>query len=1029
MGHEFKYWAFISYNSKDKAWSHWLHRHLDGYRPPKRLVGRPNRDGKIPAQTLPVFRDREDLAGASSLADSLEANLRASQYLIVVCSPNSAGSPYVNDEVKYFKSLGREDRVFCFIVGGSPSASDNTCCYPPAVRQKYGADGIPSAEKAHPLAPDARPQGDGRRKACTKLIAGLLGVDNDELARREWWRTFWRRTRIASATTAAVAAIGAVALFAWNQHVAHLVENGRTDLLAGRAESALESLSAAYSAGDHSPAVLLMLRQARLSLPAAVPYKAGNELFCATFSPDDTRVVVAGHSGNTLIYDARTGKAGRPLRNSSGRCVNSAVFNQDGTLVLTASDDGLARLWDPNRPDAPIASFQHTKTTSKVYPAVFSPDYSLIATTGEDGTAKIWDAKARGTVSTPLRQFTGHQLPQSPSGIDTLVFNRQGTLVVTAGKGDKTARIWSPLTGEEIAHLSVPGKDGLRYAGFSPDGQRVVTCSWTGDATLWRVTGEKINQLIAPSAITTAWTRRACFSDDGKKLVTASADGIARVFDGETGTLLYTLDHASKALNTELKKIRNAAIRADGQLIATSGGDWLVKLWRPNASSDPAVLEAHSNWVNQVEFSHDGTRLSSAGQDGYAFIWDVTDPRSPKKITRLPTEPPFLAGLAGGARTTSVPLLEGHAAFIALTHFSPDGMYALTVDTAGIACVWSATTGKKITTLPAEQKPDAPFVVTDAVFNHDGRRLVAGAENGHVIVWDVPTRARLFDEDVLGGFRVHKVHFCADPNIVIVAGETGVKLLDLQTKTAVSKFDQRLLAVSRDGQLLAVKNANESQGPRICRIDGTEVCVLPASDGSLNCLNFSPSGRFVAVTANGDLSAWDLQQKGRSLFPRRKAHDGDAWFAGFSPDDSCIVTLGTDNQAQLWRVSDGKPLGALIVSPHETPNFADVPDRKGFLPTATFSADSRFVCTTSFESRVRVWDVATRLEVARLTEFPQEVATAAFSAQGALLLAGARDGSARIWNLGYETDSAETIAKLANGRLLVTGDSSGTPSR
>ena len=174
-----KYWAFISYSHRDRRWAEWLLRRLEGYRLPQALVGRQTRDGPLPRRLFPVFRDRDELASSSELGVEVERALRASRYLVVICSPHSARSHWVNEEIRYFKSLGREDRVRCFIVDGEPLRGDARECFASALLQRL--DGTPS----EPIAADARAQGDGRERARLKLIAGLVGVGYDELRRRD----------------------------------------------------------------------------------------------------------------------------------------------------------------------------------------------------------------------------------------------------------------------------------------------------------------------------------------------------------------------------------------------------------------------------------------------------------------------------------------------------------------------------------------------------------------------------------------------------------------------------------------------------------------------------------------------------------------------------------------------------------------------------------------------------------------------------------------------------------------------------
>ena len=110
MSH-YRYRAFISYAHTDQAWASWLHKAIEGYRLPGRLVGTSTPKGPVPARLSPVFRDRDDLTAAHSLTDPIRQALEESESLIVVCSPAAAQSSWVNEEIRHFESLGRRDRT------------------------------------------------------------------------------------------------------------------------------------------------------------------------------------------------------------------------------------------------------------------------------------------------------------------------------------------------------------------------------------------------------------------------------------------------------------------------------------------------------------------------------------------------------------------------------------------------------------------------------------------------------------------------------------------------------------------------------------------------------------------------------------------------------------------------------------------------------------------------------------------------------------------------------------------------------
>jgi tetratricopeptide (TPR) repeat protein len=218
MQQSYRYKAFISYSHRDEKWASWLHRAIETYRVPKYLVGQQTPMGTIPARTSPVFRDRDELASATDLGTKLREALEGSACLLVICSPASAASHWVNEEILSFKRLGRADRIFALIVGGEPYASgmpgrEQEECFPPALRFLLDDDGNLSTRPAEPIAADAREGKDGKSNAQIKLLAGMLGVGFDALRQREQQRRQRRLAIIAAGSTAGmVLAIGLATL-------------------------------------------------------------------------------------------------------------------------------------------------------------------------------------------------------------------------------------------------------------------------------------------------------------------------------------------------------------------------------------------------------------------------------------------------------------------------------------------------------------------------------------------------------------------------------------------------------------------------------------------------------------------------------------------------------------------------------------------------------------------------------------------------------------------------------------------------
>jgi tetratricopeptide (TPR) repeat protein len=215
----FRYRAFISYSHRDKVWADWLHKALETYAIPSRLVGQTTAAGVIPRRLAPIFRDRDELASATDLGGKVNGALAQSANLIVICSPRSATSRWVQEEVLAYKQLGRSEHIFCLIVDGEPNASDLPGreaeeCFAHALRYRLGSDNALSHQRTEPIAADARPGQDGKSNAKLKLIAGLLDVGFDQLKQRELQRRNRRLAAVAALAVAVMAVTTTLAIMA-----------------------------------------------------------------------------------------------------------------------------------------------------------------------------------------------------------------------------------------------------------------------------------------------------------------------------------------------------------------------------------------------------------------------------------------------------------------------------------------------------------------------------------------------------------------------------------------------------------------------------------------------------------------------------------------------------------------------------------------------------------------------------------------------------------------------------------------------
>jgi tetratricopeptide (TPR) repeat protein len=212
---DFKYHAFLSYAHADVRWAKWLHSQLESFRIDRDLVSRGTSCGVVPKTLRPIFRDREDFSGGGSLTDATVTVIDQSAALIVLCSMASATRPAVNEEVRLFRWRHPDRPVIPVIIDGV--YPDN---FSQALRFEIASDGTITDRPATILGPDLREEADGRQLGLAKIVAGLIGVDADDIYRRaERARRAANRFRNAVIAILAVLTIAAAgsAAYAWQQ--------------------------------------------------------------------------------------------------------------------------------------------------------------------------------------------------------------------------------------------------------------------------------------------------------------------------------------------------------------------------------------------------------------------------------------------------------------------------------------------------------------------------------------------------------------------------------------------------------------------------------------------------------------------------------------------------------------------------------------------------------------------------------------------------------------------------------------------
>ena len=258
----------------------------------------------------------------------------------------------------------------------------------------------------------------------------------------------------------------------------------------------------------------------------------------------------------------------------------------------------------------------------------------------------------------------------SSSDDSALRLASRGTRIDLALPADKTRA--SPAAAALAAAVSqanwrfvLSGFDSVvTSAAFSPDGSRIVTASGDNTARIWDAASAKEIAVLRGHGtdIFSLSVHSAAFSPDGSRIVTASQDKTARIWDATRGKEIAVLRGHDSYVNS-------AAFSPNGSRIVTASGDKTARIWDATSAKQIAVVRGHDNTVQSAAFSPDGSRIVTASDDKTARIWDAA---SAKQIAK------------------EIAVLRGHDGIVSSAAFSPDGSRIVTASDDETARIWDS---------------------------------------------------------------------------------------------------------------------------------------------------------------------------------------------------------------------------------------------------------------------------------------------------------------------------------------------------
>lgn len=915
----YDYDAFLSYSRADTPVAEGIQKGLH-------RIGR--KMGRLHA--LRVFRDKTDLAASPSLWAKITDALDKSRYLVVVLSPNSADSEWVNKEIDYWLAHRGRDNLVLVLADGTVVWDESHGRFDPG-----SSTAAPPALAAHdalttePIYIDVSEDNPwdannpAFRDKITDIAAPIHGKPKYELAsedlrEQQRFRRFRRLAFTAVALLAVVAVVAATLAFTQRREALHqrndalarsLVADGEAilkEVRGGGDDRALQELISAYRiAPTTARGGLLTGLQATATTEKII--RTGGIPTDVLVTPDGKRIITGGgDEAFVRIWDAVTGAQLSEFPGLPGTAVFDAIaLSPDGMRLLSLDSDATVGTGDVNS-DVTVGLW-NVETGELTGRFTTSPGWSAVrAAMSADGTrvvaagtrqppnglsaqeVQVWGVDSGVQIGTLRGEASTSTTDEAPAPFTALAVSPGGHRVVAADQ-DENIRIWDADTGEQIAETRTSDGPRLdrrrRWATalkFSPDGSRFVAGVTDGsvqvrDAT----TGELV---IAPMTSHAEIVYAVAYSPDGDRIASGgSGDNAVHVWDAATG------DPIGAPLAGHLEPVQGVAFTPDGERIVSTSLDRTIRVWRGDADNRlGAPPEAPAGDLPA------GTRVIglAPGSDLRFLIsslWRVA-----------------LWNLEGNRTTKLTPVdpdLPLHA--FAMT---PDGRRAAVLNFKEMQ-VWDLHTGEMVSraTDDAESSPIA--------ISPDGTRVATSAANSDegtspLNIFDANTGDRIDIE--LGGIEsntrlgISALRFSPDNKQLAVGTSKGeVRVWNTETGQPVGDVLPTdinaiyAITYSLDGRLLAASGGKSIWVWDAHTLDPVGV-PLVGHTKSIHALDFSPDGQFLASgdnSENGEVRIWDVS-KWQQVSEPLVGGDSPAANVGFSADGSGIFAGGGES---AWR--------------------------------------------------------------------------------------------------------------------------------
>lgn len=750
----------------------------------------------------------------------------------------------------------------------------------------------------------------------------------------------------------------------------------------------------------------------------------------AAFSPDGARVVTMSAAGAAKLWSAGDGTLLRTFAGTGG----ALAFSADGTKLLTGT-----KLWSVGD-----GTLLRNFTLGKPL-AALSPDGTQVLTTGQewyDNTAMLWSA-VDGKL---LRTFT----PQPAGGSQVLsgIFSPDGTMILTGGTDD-TAKLWSVTDATLLRTFSASMGYVLSVA-FSHDGSMLLTGTSLGTAFLWhidpaarqgpKITVEPVSQTnfvgnavkfevtaTGSEPLTYQWRKDGAIlagatnasltlfplalSDVGSYRVV-----VANNLGGVTSAPAWLTCLAAPVEVVQTHWARQFGLGTLSGATFSSNSEWLLTyggfgadVWSVTNGTLLRHFPGQAGGVSSAALSPDGTQLLTGGRDSPARLWSMGDGSLRRSIPGSGGKLAFSAdgkkALTGNKLWSTEDWTLIRAFEESVSDLSPDGSEVLvsngTWPFTGASVLW--TNGFHLRDFYGYGNATHPDPFGGGVFSPDGKQVLT--------VWGmsgigIQTSMRLFSipdgtgVSTFSGSLIRGNNMALTPNgtRVLSAGGDGTAKLWWARNGGLSRtFAGTALALSPDGTDVVTLGANDALQLWSTR-DGTLSRTFLGYSGGVGSVAFSPDGTTVLTSAASPDNSAKLWSVGDGALLRTlAAPSNDVYCAAFSPDGTQVLVgtaayhldAATGRQSVygvlvLWSVGDGQWLRTLA-------------GHSNYIYSAAFSPDGAQVLTGSGDATAKLWAAADGT-LLRTFRHSNSVTSVAFSPDGSQVLTGSDDQTAKLWS-------------------------------